>query len=85
MSARHLRLVPSDGQTPAQAAYTAVQLLTQRYALELLDALADLATAHDDPVAVAQDLQQLRQETMRGTSVVFSSVGKHLQRRWGAQ
>lgn len=86
MSARHLRLVPNQpaggsAAPPAKTPREAVLALSQQRDLELFDALDKLVSAHDDPDAALQELEQLRRNILHVTDFVFTNVAENCLRR----
>lgn len=85
-AARHLRLVTEEpAPLNAQTAHQAVGDLTQRYVLELMDALAALIDLHDDPGAVTRGVTELRRSAVHLTGWTFDVALEKVQRRQGAR
>lgn len=84
-AARHLRIVPDDGQPAApltaEDARGAVADLGQEHALRLFDALVAFTAAHDDPAAAVRDLQDMRRNALGVTTYIFDNVLDNYARR----
>lgn len=86
MNARHLRLVIEEpAPLDATAAHQAVGDLGQRFALQLMDALAALLDAHEDPAEAARDVAGLRSNLVHIADFTFGVALEKAQRRQAAQ
>lgn len=78
----HLRLVTEEpAPLTAESARRAAGDLTQRYVLELMDALAALVDVHGDPATAAGEIADLRRSAVHLTGWTFDVALEKVQRQ----